>query len=445
MRSRAESGNIKNFTIISHTGNQSDITGGVVEFNYYESILSNSFTATATVIDTGYKGNDDTPQRDQGLIDGLPIRGAEKCLINVEDAEGNILNFPYGININRVRNSMDTTQRDLFFLDLFSYDAVKNNLTRCMKPYQGPISDSVRTIITEDLESQMPLEVDETKQTGTNRDYNFLGNDRKPFYVLTWLAQKAVPAGAGETDKAAAFMFWQTMDKFYFRSIDKMFQESSPKKKYIYHDTEEIPPGYDDNILKFQVQSDVDVQNNMNMGMYHNRTIYFDFAAMEYYERKYNSEEQKPGVELAGLPDKFTGEVVLPEIIEKPSRKMVQILDVGTNPDGVGDEQLDKWRSSDETRRGANYDAKQRMVQSVMRYNELFTVRFDITIPGDFSLRAGDLVYVNYPLLTQDTTNPESGGIYMIASLCHRMTPSDCFTSLTLVRDSFGKKSGMNG
>ena len=78
-----------------------------------------------------------------------------------------------------------------------------------------------------------------------------------------------------------------------------------------------------------------------------------------------------------------------------------------------------------------------------MRYNELFTVRFEITIPGDFSLRAGDLVYVNYPLLTQDTTNPESGGIYMIASLCHRMTSSDCFTALTLVRDSFGKKGGI--
>jgi len=69
MRSRAESGNIRDFTIISNTGNQSDITGGIAEFNYYESITSNSFTATATVIDTGYKGNNDSPQRDRGLVE----------------------------------------------------------------------------------------------------------------------------------------------------------------------------------------------------------------------------------------------------------------------------------------------------------------------------------------------------------------------------------------
>ena len=29
----------------------------------------------------------------------------------------------------------------------------------------------------------------------------------------------------------------------------------------------------------------------------------------------------------------------------------------------------------------------------------------------------------------------------MIASLCHRITPRDTFTSMTLVRDSFGRKS----
>ena len=82
------------------------------------------------------------------------------------------------------------------------------------------------------------------------------------------------------------------------------------------------------------------------------------------------------------------------------------------------------------------------MVQSMMRYNQLFTIQTDVIIAGDFSLRAGDLIYCDFPALTVDhnkETNHETGGIYMIASLCHRLTRVDCYTSLTLVRDTFGR------
>jgi hypothetical protein len=38
--------------------------------------------------------------------------------------------------------------------------------------------------------------------------------------------------------------------------------------------------------------------------------------------------------------------------------------------------------------------------------------------------------------------NKQTGGKYMVAHVCHRITSNDCFTSLGLVRDSFGKKGG---
>ena len=83
------------------------------------------------------------------------------------------------------------------------------------------------------------------------------------------------------------------------------------------------------------------------------------------------------------------------------------------------------------------------MVQSVMRYNQLFSIKTNIIIPGNFSLRAGDLIQCDFPDLTVDQNNErnkQTGGIYMIASVCHRMTQSDTFTSLSLVRDTFGRK-----
>ena len=78
-----------------------------------------------------------------------------------------------------------------------------------------------------------------------------------------------------------------------------------------------------------------------------------------------------------------------------------------------------------------------------MRYNQLFTVKTDITIPGDFTIKAGDVIECSFPELSgseSEAVNPETKGKYMVASVCHRITPDSSTTSLSLVRDSFGGK-----
>ena len=39
-----------------------------------------------------------------------------------------------------------------------------------------------------------------------------------------------------------------------------------------------------------------------------------------------------------------------------------------------------------------------------------------------------------------DEVNKESGGLYIIADLCHYVTPKETYTKLNLVRDTFGRK-----
>ena len=65
-------------------------------------------------------------------------------------------------------------------------------------------------------------------------------------------------------------------------------------------------------------------------------------------------------------------------------------------------------------------------------------------IEGDFSLKAGDTIYCEFPELGAETKRPskETSGLYLIASLCHKVTSSKTFTSMNLIRDSFGKKKG---
>ena len=176
----------------------------------------------------------------------------------------------------------------------------------------------------------------------------------------------------------------------------------------------------------------------MSLGTYNNRKLLFDFYAMNYRVVDYDIEEQSGGAKNAGKESNF----VAKEFTQSPSRIMTNILDIGYNPKGSGNEQLDNWKQDPEN---PNFKVEETMAQTIMRYNQLFTIKTNIVVPGDFSIKAGDLIECDFPELEQGNptnTNKESGGIYMVAHVCHKVTPSESLTSMGLVRDSYGKKGG---
>ena len=81
--------------------------------------------------------------------------------------------------------------------------------------------------------------------------------------------------------------------------------------------------------------------------------------------------------------------------------------------------------------------------QSHQNYRQKFSISLNIVIDADLSLCAGDLVYCKFPETSQKpsvTGSRKDSGIYMIADLCHYSTPTQAFTGLNLVRDSYGEK-----
>ena len=93
-----------------------------------------------------------------------------------------------------------------------------------------------------------------------------------------------------------------------------------------------------------------------------------------------------------------------------------------------------------------NFEYKKVFNQAVMRYNQLYASQITITIPGDFSLHAGDTVFIDIPEMGEtenkasgDQVNVENSGKYLISDLCHHVTADETFTKLVLIRDSFGR------
>ena len=448
-------GNIVKFQISSNfTEYAVELSAGVVDFRYYENVLANNVTATATIVETGYQADSSGDAGGkQSTVDGLPIRGGERTDITIEDAYGNELTLEEGLYVNRLRDVDPGTSKDVYFLDFASKEFFANEQTRVVKRYEGNIGDNVEKILKDVLKVEADIEIDNTLAP-----YNFIGNDKKPFYICTWLASKSIPeSGKGGS---AGYLFFQTRDGYHFKSIDKILGGEA-KKKYIFNNSTELPEGFDAKILTCEINSDVDVGKNLMMGMYNNRSIFFDPVSFNYEVRSF-PEPEKPQTEGQIVDEKTTpqvpssedyvaktenaaeepvSELIAKEFRQSPTRLMSFVLDTGAIPSGTtSQEQLDTW-NDDKTK--PDFDIKDTMSQSIMRYNQLFTVKTDITIPGDFTIKAGDLVECSFPELSGDESkdiNSETKGIYMVASVCHRITPNSSTTSLSLVRDSFGGK-----
>ena len=415
-----------------------DLSTGVIRLQYWESILQDGIRATVMYGDSGNTIDDKT------AIDGLPIVGQEKVQLKFTDNNEETLDLT--LYVNNVKPFYDDSTKSAVLLDLVSKEFIMNQKVRVTKRYDGKVSEHVKKICKEVLKTDKDLDIEETQN-----NYNFLGLNKKPYYILNYLSKASVPSTQNSDGNTAGYFFYETSKGYNFKSIDTLLSQEK-KKSIIYNETpdnggEDIPEGYDMKALQFEKENAVNVQNKLRMGAYSTRTVVFNPFNCKYevLNKEAKEVEKKEGIQTAGerLPV-FNKEFDQDGKEKEFSRTMYMLLDTGSLPSGdaekpvaASDQQLKKCESQ-------NYQPAKILAQSVMRYNQLFAALNTITIAGDFSLHAGDAIFVDAPDLQTDTTNDEvnkeSGGLYIIADLCHYITPKETYTKLNLVRDTFGRK-----
>ena len=411
----------------SDTEKTASLVNGVVRLTYFESILQDSIKASLVFSDAGNAIDG------KSVVEGLPLVGTEDFKLEMKD------NNDEKLKVNMVVNSMTPLYEDgsknVINLNLVSEEFLRNEMgeSRCRARFNGNISDNIEKIFKDRLKTKKPLDIERT-----SNDYNFLGNSRKPYYMLNLLSKQSIPEG-GE-DGSAGFLFFETADGYQFKSIDKLFDKQQ-KKSYVFNNStdakEGIPAGYDGKILQHQADSSINVQSKMNMGAYKTKLVMFDPYNCKYVVDEKTADEavEKKKVKLAGK-----GLPVFNEKFKTPTKDFTRttfmMIDSGTLPSGATEEQI-KENQKD------NFKAAQTLNQAIRRYNQLFSSMMQITIAGDFSLHAGDVIFVDIFSVKgekDDTVNKESGGLYIIADLCHYVDSAGTYTKLNLARDSFGRK-----
>ena len=462
-------GNIKSIAIVSNTQSSKTFDlvslGAPVVFKYYESLLQDVIYATVTYVDGG------TLPGGTAVAD-LPITGSETVKIVFEDVNEEELEVD--LLINKVTEIYEDSGKSMVTLEMNSKELFDNDKIRLNTRLDGKISDHIETILTdpEYLETDKELHIEQTEN-----NYNKIMNNKKPFYMMNYFSTLAIPS-SGNPDapkNSAGYLLWETSKGFHFRSVDWLLnKDTNPRKKsIIYNETPDaggidIPAGYDMKALAFEKDNRNDIKSKLDQGTYSNRLITFNPFNC-FYEVTYpNADNTGPAGGGDGAPGSQKNTVhsgkQLPVLNPKIksakggkndfSRTTFKFLDVGTLPAGSGGE-----RESDPKNQGQlgpdgknakkeNANPAKTLNQAIMRLNQLNTFKISITIPGDFTLHAGDAVFVNSPKLdstktgskNQDSVDDQSGGLYIIRDLCHYMTSEETYTKINVVRDSFGQK-----
>lgn len=416
-----------------------DIRTGTVSVDYYEDIFSPTITAKIKVANTGTsiapKDNPDGPK--QSIYHGLPLRGGERLRMKILDRGEGKLGLDFATDpskylfVSSITDVISETQRESFTLNLVSREAITNETTRVIKKYNtgSTIDNSVKSILKDILKTDKFS--DQSIEKAQNK-YGFVGNLRKPFSVLVWLASKSVPVSSG--DATAGFVFYQTQDGFNFKSIDKLSSQE-PRATYIESqvnrgDTER---NNDFIISDYYTDKNQNLIEKLRLGTYCSQRMFFnplDFSFTNPSEGKFQFESYSKKIKNVGgkkleLPlitddsNKQLGEV--------PTRILSAVVDIGTMEKDVSTEK--------------NADPGKYQSQAIMRYNVLFTQTISMTVPCNTNLRAGDTINCLFPKISKDSGDEfdlDQSGLYMIKELCHHFEPERSFTSMLLIRDTFG-------
>ena len=424
------------------------ILSKVITFDYYEDVLSPSVTAYLKCVDT------------TNLLSRLPIRGYER--VDLEFVTGNG-SFIFGKNedknnplyVTSIFDIMKKEGEEIFTLGLSSLENLMNETTRVQKKYpKANISSHVRDILTDPNILNIPKEKlgERADIEDCSTPYSFIGNNRKPFYILSWLCPKAQPLKEGKAGGTSGFFFYETYDGYKFKSVDgllaqtgeleskKVQSKQSPTRAietYTGSSLIDSSPNPENNfqILSYMMDSATNLQKNLRVGLYSNLTYFYNPLdwTTKAIPHSLREEVEKDGVSVAGR------DVPIPagDVSKNASRVLVRIGDTGMLTPNLEPNQDDNVEGSGRS------DAD--MAKAFSRYTLLFQQSLNINVPCNINLRAGDIIRVEIPvsgpLQSQNKElDQELSGFYLIRSLRHHFQLSEGknITALNLVRDSYG-------
>jgi len=446
----------------------------VAAVNYVEDITSPFISATMEVVDSG------------GLLQGMPIQGGEKVLIQVDTSIRDEA-FEYSFVIWKIGNRYARQKQQAYTIGLISEEALVNESTRIVTRQEGNPESIVKKLVKKSLNSTKDVMAEPSMF-----QVKFLPNRRRPFDIIASLAIKSVSSkgkysstnnsnnsndeSIEEIRGSSGFFFWETRRGYNFFSVDALC-DTSNDGKFIFKDEKTNKPrlkseswgeyvekvgnqddGADDRFTIYEsvFDTEIDLMTSFRKGKFSSKVVFFNHSTCQYEEYNYKIKSSYDNMaHLGGQESLSLIPVNQSELSEKHTRIMSVMLDHETwfnEPNIASINPKDGATKPTEFADWQKYYA----AQSLARYQLLKNQQCTIVIPGNAQICAGDKIDVRLVNKVPDKEakkepfDKESSGVYLIQEATHTYdktigTNGRFLTTLRLMRDSYGMKDSDSG
>ena len=438
----------------------------VAAVNYVENITSPFISATMEVVDSG------------GLLQGMPIQGCEKVLIQVDTSIRDEA-FEYSFVIWKIGNRYARQKKQAYTIGLISEEALINEGTRILTRQEGNPEKIIENLVSNSLLSSKTFFSEPSMF-----EVKFLPNRRRPFDIISSLAIKAVSTkgtyqstnnsntsndeSIEEIRGSSGFFFWESRRGYNFFSVDALCDKkggtfSAPKLKseswgpYV----EKIgnqEDGSDDRFTVYEsvFDSEIDLMSSLRKGKYSSKVVFFNHSTGQYEEYNYKIKSSYDNMaHLGGQESVSLIPVNQSELSDQHSRVMSMMLDHET---WYNEPNIASVNPKDGAKKPTVFADWQKFyaAQSLARYQLLKNQQCTIVIPGNAEICAGDKIDVRLVNKLPDIEakrepfDIESSGLYLIQEATHTYdktqgTNGRFLTTLRLMRDSYGMKDSDSG
>jgi hypothetical protein len=358
-----------------------DISASVVSLDIYESIFQNTLSGTVRLKET------------HGYLEYFPLVGTEYLIVEfVIDylGEENIFKRTFRIRKIGDQSFPKNEERD-YTINLVTPEFFRSMSSRMTKRYTGTCVDAVKDIM------KTQLKIDDTRLHAvekTSGTIDVLIPNYTPLRAINYFTAISLTE---EVPYASNFLFYETLDGFYFRSIRGILQEyPAGKEVATFQVNANKLTGAQvvdeaqafSSIIQIQQNQTLDVLTDATSGVLRSRMLHLDFFARKFtevdsrYTETFKTFKDDHLDKFPLYPDNFD------QSIDRNTKLFTTLSDTSSSESA--------YRKQNE----GIVPPKRRHESVVLRNRQLREIqhlRTVLEVPGQPNLRAGTVIILNYP------------------------------------------------
>lgn len=462
---------VKEVYITDLKGKKHMLTGSAPEaqlnaIRIYEGMEMPTIAAEIEIIDTAIN-----------LIATAPIVGTEEVVIKLVVPTISEEEYTYKFVVYGIRNRIVSKNTQMYVLDLFTLEALKNEVLRIGKKLEGTGEQIVTDVLTNYL--QAGSKIKSSNFEPCKYKMKEIPSLKRPFDLITSILPECVSGNTnpqtaaqssstnkggnttstGTTDAptsttativsgSAGYAFFETYDGYVFKSYDQLIKSDEKHKEYAYgyaQTPESNPEKNVFNILNYSFGSQENILKKMRYGVYSSMIAFFNPSTLEYEEYMFSLDKEYQRMAHLGTDEKIPEQIK--NFSKYPSRVMLQFYDHETYHTGT-----DIANPSQAGSKGGTPFPdfkKQWMAQSISRSIIMKNQILNITIPINLELRAGDKLRVRLPNQSVSSErekklyDEKNSGVYLINKISYEVLRNNskgliAVSNVELIRDNLG-------